>query len=82
MLHLKFRYLRRQRNLKKGEDLIGAEVFLQDQIWIVNYYVINPIKNSQQLKEKTGVFRNSLFWHFNSRFVLKATETPVLCFHY
>ena len=35
---------------------------------------------------KTGVFRgmikfkNSLLWHFNLRFVLKTTETPVFMF--
>ena len=31
--------------------------------------------------KKTWCFqKNSLFWHFNSRFVLKTTETPVFMF--
>ena len=59
----------------------NSRVFLLRQIWIVNYCVKNPIKKSQIWKQKNWCFqKNSLFWHFNSRFVLKTTETPVFMF--
>ena len=61
--------------------LINDRVFLLHQIWIVNYHVKNLFKNSQLWKPKNWCFqKNSLFWHFNSRFVLKTTETPVFMF--
>ena len=56
-------------------------VFLRLQIWIANYYVKYPIKNSQLWKQKSCCFKkNGLYWHFNSHFVLQTTETPVFIF--
>ena len=53
-----------------------SRVFLQRQLWIVNYYMKRISNNFSDEKIKTGVSREihiskiSSFWHFNSRFVL------------
>ena len=60
-----------------------SRFFLLRQIWIVNYYVKNPVKNENENK-KSGVSRKIVcFVDFNSHFVLKTTEmNQCLCFHY
>ena len=64
-----------------GKDL-PLTVFLLRQLWIVNYYVKTSSNNLSNENIKTGlsremIFENSLFWHFDSCFALKTTETPV-----
>ena len=34
----------------------------------------------QKIRQRISVIPEN--WHFNSRFVLKTTKTPVFCFHY
>ena len=63
----------------------NSRVFLQRQLWIVNYYVKSSSNNLNNENIKTGVsremiFQNSSFWHSNSHYVLKTTETPVFMF--
>ena len=66
--------------LEKRYDILQRG--LSTMSTIVNYY----IKRSQQWKHKHFVFpekwyyKNSSFFHFNSRFVLKTTKTPVFVF--
>ena len=59
----------------------NSRVFLLRQIWIINYYVKKSHQKFSKRKQKNWCFQtNSLFWHINSRFVLKTTETPVFLF--
>ena len=41
--------------VKKGLTYTYSKVFLLCQIWIINYYVKNPVKNLSVMKTKTGV---------------------------
>ena len=59
-----------------------SRIFLQRQLWIVNYYVKSLSNNFSNeniflVFPEKFYFKNSSFWHFDSRFVLKTTETPV-----
>ena len=45
----------------------------------------NENKNTMCFQRNDTYYRNSSFWHFDLRFVLKTTRTPVhcsVCFHY
>ena len=74
--------------IKKAADTdlkLKSRVFLLRQLWIVNYYVKSLSNNLRNENINTGISReiilqNSSFWHFNSRFVLKTTETLVFMF--
>ena len=61
-------------------------VFLLRQLWLVNYYVKGLLNNLSNENIKPLVFpeklyfKNSSFWHFNSRFIPKKTKTPVFMF--
>ena len=48
-----------------------SAVFLQRQKRIVNYY-------AKKVRQRISVIPEN--WHFNSRFVLKTTKTPVFVF--
>ena len=69
-------------NLNRKEKFWDySGVFLLRQIWIVKYYVKSTLKNSHYWKHKNWCFqKNGLFWHLNSHFVLKTTETPAFTF--
>ena len=62
-----------------------SQVFLLHQLWIVNHYFktySNNLSNETETlvyPEKRN-FKNSSYWHSNSRFILKTTETPVFIF--
>ena len=59
---------------------INSRVFLPCQIWIVNYSSKIPSKILINENKNLVFSAKYLFWHFNSCFVLKATETPVFMF--
>ena len=67
-------------NLPKKQPELNSRVFLQRQLWILNYYVKSLSNKFSNENIKTGVSKNSSFWHFNSCFVLKTTETLVFMF--
>ena len=63
-----------------------GEVFLQHQLWIVNYYVKSLSNNliienirAGVSREMIMIFQKKSFWHFNSHLSWKQ---QCLCFHY
>ena len=60
-----------------GKDL-PLTVFLLRQLWIVKSSSDNlSNENINTGVSREMIFENSLFWHFDSCFALKTTETPV-----
>ena len=47
---------------------------------IIMSKVLSKIISNENIKTCIYFQKNSLFWHFNSHFVLKTTETPVFMF--
>ena len=57
----------------------AESLILLRQLWIVNYYVKSLSNNLSNRNEtlyfqRNNIFENRLFWHFNSRFVLKTKK--------
>ena len=57
-------------NVKYGLSIITSKVSQK----------ISVVKTKTLVFPEKLYFKNSSFWHFNSRFVLKTTETPVFMF--
>ena len=57
---------------------------LAESFYYVNYgssIITSKVRqkniSNENIKQRNDITKNSSFWHFNSRFVLETTETPV-----